>query len=103
MAIVTGFHYRQYSDLGNTERNCSVLHGMETVQMIFRDYQEIAKQALCSNGYKPHLAAAEIGIEADVFCDVLTGGKPDTKTIYRLLIYMAYMDCQILPTFEGAV
>ena len=62
--------------------------------MIFRDYQDIARQALRLNYYRPDLAAEDIGIGAKTYCDVLTGSNPDASTIYRLLIYMAYRDYQ---------
>lgn len=62
--------------------------------MMFKNYQEIARHALRLNDYKPHVAAAEIGIDPEVFCDVLTGGYPDLRTIYRFLVFRAYLECE---------
>ena len=60
--------------------------------MIFRNYQEIAKAALRLNKHKPHLAAADVGVDPTDFSRVLAGAKPDVQTTYRFLIYHAYLD-----------
>ena len=71
--------------------------------MIFRSYQDIARQALRLNDYKPHVAAADIGVHAAAFTDVLTGGYPDLITLNRFIIYKAYLDLELRQTALEAV
>jgi DNA-binding IclR family transcriptional regulator len=63
------------------------VHGPGGRTMIFRNFKELAKNALILNHYNLSLAAADIGVSYNTLLQILDDATPTAQTIHKLLVY----------------
>ncbi len=59
--------------------------------MIFKNYKEIAENALYINHNRYGLAAADIGINSKTLQAILAGSSPTARAAHKLLMYFSHL------------